>query len=112
MFLVSGASYHWIWLGKGYVKLQAASGIWFASLESSAHWPWYPMDMDPDSQGCLLQPRALALENRVKPIFQVLLNWALVLSAFWFLFFPLLSYHALNFLLNFPECGIAVPIVV
>lgn len=58
MVLVSGASYHWIWLGKGCVKLQAASSIWFASLKSSAPWPWYLIDMDPDSQSCLLQPRA------------------------------------------------------
>ena len=72
MFLVSGASYRWIWLGKECVKLQAASSIWFASLESFAHWPWYLIDVDPDSQGCLLQLMALALENRVKPIFQIL----------------------------------------
>lgn len=72
MSIVMEPSYHWMWLRGGCVKLQAASRICFASPESSARWTWCLIDQDPDLPGYLLQPGALALENRVKPVFQIL----------------------------------------
>lgn len=110
MFLVSRASY-WIWLGKQCVKLQAASSIWFVTVESSARWLWYLIDVDPDSQGCLLQPRALALERELNLYFRYSIKLGPGSFSLFVLVFPHLSYHALNLIPNFLECGIAVPIV-
>lgn len=62
LVVVSGASYC-IWLGKGCVKLQAASSILFAIPSGSVHWLFCLIDVDSDLQGYLLQLRPLALEK-------------------------------------------------